>query len=48
MIGEPLLLSATMRSQLDACLLSDEEYARPVDEWATLPDPFPAWDVEEG
>jgi len=47
MIGEPLLLSTTMRRQLDACLLTDEEYARPVTEWATFPDPFPAWDVEE-
>ena len=48
MIGDPMLLSTAMRRQLDACLLTDEEYARPVNEWATFPDPFPAWDVEEG
>ena len=47
MIGNPLLLSTTMRHELDACLLTDEEYARPVNEWATFPDPFPAWDMEE-
>lgn len=48
MIGDPLLLSTTMRNQLDACLLTDAELARPVNEWATFPDPFPVWDVEEG
>jgi G3E family GTPase len=48
MIGDPLPLSTTMRQELDACLLTDEEYERPVNEWAVFPDPFPAWDVEEG
>jgi G3E family GTPase len=48
LIGDAEPLSITMRRQLDACLLTDEEYARPVEEWAALPDPFPAWDVEDG
>jgi G3E family GTPase len=48
LIGEAEPLSTTMRRQLDACLLTDEEYARPLEEWAALPDPFPAWDLEEG
>jgi G3E family GTPase len=48
LIGDAGPLSTTMRRQLDACLLTDEEYARPLGEWAALPDPFPAWDVEEG
>jgi G3E family GTPase len=47
MIGDPLLLSTTMRPQLDGCLLTDDEYARPLNEWSKFPDPFPAWDVEE-
>jgi G3E family GTPase len=47
LIGEAELLSTTMRRQLDDCLLTDEEYARPVKEWATLADPFPAWDLED-
>jgi G3E family GTPase len=45
-IGEPALLDHRLRPMLDACLLTDEEFARPVREWATLPDPFPAWDLE--
>lgn len=48
LIGEAEPLSTTMRRELDACLLTDEEYARPLEEWAALPDPFPAWDVSEG
>ena len=46
LIGDPILLAKAMRAELDACLLTDEEYARPVAEWGNLPDPFPAWDVE--
>jgi G3E family GTPase len=48
LIGDTEPLSTTTRRQLDACLLTDEEYARPLEEWAALPDPFPAWDLEEG
>ena len=48
LIGDAEQLSTTMRRQLDACLLTEEEFARPLQEWAALPDPFPAWDVEEG
>jgi G3E family GTPase len=48
LIGDAEPLSSEMRRQLDGCLLTDEEYARPLEEWATFPDPFPAWDVEEG
>lgn len=45
LIGEAGPLSNAMRSELDACLLTDEEYNRPVKEWSTFPDPFPEWDV---
>lgn len=48
LIGDEKQLSTTMREQLDGCLLTDAEYARPLPEWAALPDPFPAWDVDEG
>ncbi len=48
LIGEAAPLSTAMRRQLDACLLTDGEYARPLEEWAALPDPFPAWDLEDG
>jgi G3E family GTPase len=47
LIGDAALLSSTTRKQLDTCLLTDEEYARPVKEWANFPDPFPVWDLEE-
>lgn len=32
---------------LEACLLTEEEYARPVREW-NWADPFPEWDLQEG
>jgi len=48
LIGEVQLLSGAVRRELDACLLTDAEFARPVKEWASFPDPFPAWDLEEG
>ncbi len=48
LIGDADQLSSTMRHQLDACLLTDEEYARQVKEWAAFSDPFPAWDLEDG
>lgn len=47
LIGDASRLSGATRKELDACLLTDEEYARPLGEWASLPDPFPAWDLEE-
>jgi len=46
LVGEASLLSGLM-PQLDACLLSAEEYAIPVKQWSTFPDPFPLWDMEE-
>jgi G3E family GTPase len=46
LIGDPLLLAKAVRAELDACLLTDEELARPVAEWGKFPDPFPEWDVE--
>jgi G3E family GTPase len=48
LIGDPIQLSTTMRRELDACLLTDEEYKRPTKQWATFPDPFREWDVNEG
>jgi G3E family GTPase len=47
LIGDAKALSSTLRPQLDACLLTDEEFAQPVKEWASFPDPFPAWDLQE-
>jgi G3E family GTPase len=46
LIGEASLLTG-LNHQINACLLTDGEYARPVPEWAALPDPFPEWDLEE-
>ncbi len=47
MIGDAGQLSTKMRHQLDACLLTDEEYARPWRDWAAFADPFPAWDFQD-
>ncbi len=33
--------------RLDDCLLTSEEYNRPIGEWTALPDPFPVWDLED-
>jgi G3E family GTPase len=44
LIGEG---GGTAASQLNGCLLTGEEYARPLAEWLKLADPFPAWDLEE-
>jgi G3E family GTPase len=46
LIGDPSLLARTMRTELDACLLTDEEFSRPVAEWGKFVDPFSEWDVE--
>lgn len=45
MIGVDLNADA-WRAKLDACLLSDEEYAQGPAAWAALNDPFPAWDLD--
>jgi G3E family GTPase len=34
------------RARLDACLLTDEEYALGPRGWQALPDPFPDWDLD--
>ena len=34
------------RAKLDACLLTDDEYALGPQGWARLSDPFPAWDLD--
>ncbi|MCE0484660.1 MAG: GTP-binding protein [Methylacidiphilales bacterium] len=47
LIGNETLLSGPLRRELDACLLTAGELARPVEEWRMLPDPFPAWDLDE-
>ena len=36
-----------LRDRLDACLLTDAEMALGSGAWHRLPDPLPAWDVEE-
>ncbi|MBI0326798.1 GTP-binding protein [Burkholderia plantarii] len=35
------------RAKFDACLLDDAEYAAGEAAWRALPDPFPAWDLDE-
>ncbi|WP_042303042.1 zinc metallochaperone GTPase ZigA [Paraburkholderia kururiensis] len=45
MIGVDLDTQA-WRAKLDACLLTDAEYAAGPDAWRQLPDPFPAWDID--
>jgi hypothetical protein len=45
MIGVDLDAQA-WRAKLDACLLTDAEYAAGPDAWRHLPDPFPAWDID--
>lgn len=47
LIGEVGPLGAAMRRELDECLLTDYEYALTLEEWGKLPDPFPAWDLDE-
>jgi G3E family GTPase len=47
LIGDPVLL-ASINRQLDACLLTDEEYKRPTKDWSSFLDPFPEWDLNEG
>ena len=32
-----------MTSELDRCLLTDEEMVRDPEVWCKLPDPFPEW-----
>lgn len=38
---------ARLRRRLDACLLTDTEMAKGPARWRHLPDPFPAWRVEQ-
>jgi G3E family GTPase len=38
--------AADAARMLNLCLLADEEMALP--DWRALPDPFPAWDLEDG
>ncbi len=45
-VGDATYLSGLM-PQLDACLLTAEEYAIPVKDWSAFPDPFPIWDMDE-
>lgn len=37
---------AWLRSQLDACLLTDPEMERGPERWRSFADPFPAWQIE--
>jgi G3E family GTPase len=46
LLGDALELSGPMRRRLDACLLTDAEFAQPFKEWEAFPDPFPEWDLE--
>lgn len=37
----------SMRSMLDACLLTDEEMAVGPEGWASFEDPLPPWEMGE-
>jgi G3E family GTPase len=47
LIYDPVSKGTRNKLQLDDCLLTPEEMARPVAEWANFPDPFPEWDMGE-
>ena len=36
---------SSIRNSLQACLLTDEEYAAGIEAWQNLQDPFPNWDL---
>jgi G3E family GTPase len=38
--------AAAWRAKLDACLLTDDEFAQGPHAWSHFPDPFPAWDLD--
>ncbi|MCI1041673.1 GTP-binding protein [Caballeronia zhejiangensis] len=38
---------AVWQDRFDACLLTDDEWARGPDAWRSFADPFPAWEVED-
>ncbi|NML32166.1 GTP-binding protein [Paraburkholderia antibiotica] len=38
---------AVWRAKFDACLLTDDEYARGPEGWQHFADPFPAWDFDD-
>jgi G3E family GTPase len=46
LIGERVATETAAR-QLNNCLLTAAEYARPVAEWRQFPDPFPEWNLEQ-
>ena len=46
LVGEASSLPEIIR-ELDACLLTDLEFARPPQEWSAFSDPFPQWDIGE-
>ncbi|WP_432970307.1 GTP-binding protein [Dactylosporangium sp. CA-233914] len=39
--------TGSLRAALEACLLTDAELAAGEEAWRALPDPFPAWDIED-
>jgi G3E family GTPase len=39
--------AAVWKAKFDACLLSDDEYARGAQAWQQFADPFPAWDFDD-
>lgn len=38
---------AVWRAKLDACLLTDDEFAQGPHAWSHFADPFPAWDLDD-
>jgi len=37
---------AALRKHLDSCLLTDAEIESGLENWKTLPDPFPKWALQ--
>ncbi|MCC5857490.1 MAG: GTP-binding protein [Ectothiorhodospiraceae bacterium] len=49
---EPVLIGINMdapalRARFDACLLTDEAFAKGQATWRSLPDPFPGWSAAD-
>jgi hypothetical protein len=43
LIGAAGMNESALRAELEACLLTDSEYARGQRRWSAYADPFPFW-----
>ena len=46
LIGNPEAVKAA-EADLEKCLLTNEEFSRPPEQWKEMPDPFPGWDLAQ-